>query len=106
MELTPEQLAVLERLRARGFHFAAFPLYEKKIAVQKGNCAVLLDPAEGGLRVFAEPSYLVAGNLSVAVTLGGETFFVWKQNRVPATQERLEELQRFARELAGALELP
>ena len=103
MDLTPEQLATLERLRARGFHFAAFPLYEKKIAVQKGNCAALLEPADGGLKIFAEPAYLVSGNLSVKVTAGAETFFVWKQNRVPATAERIEELERFERELGEAL---
>ena len=103
MDLTPEQLAVLERLRAHGFHFVAFPLYEKRIAVQKGNCAALLDPIDGTLKVFAEPAYLVNGNLSVKVAAGGETFFAWKQTRVPATPERLEELERFERELADAL---
>lgn len=102
-ELNETQLAVLERLRARGFQFMAFPLYEKKIGVRKGNCAALLDPADGGIRVFAEPAYLVAGNLSVKVAVGAEEFFVWKQNKVPATQERREELERFERELGEIL---
>lgn len=100
IELTPEQVAVLERLRARGFAFATFPLYSNKIGVRKGNCAALLDPVPGhGLRVFGEPCYLVEGKLSVPVTRGNQKFFVWKKNQVPATPERLEELGKFAREL-------
>ena len=105
VELSAAQLAVLERLRERGFQFMAFPLYEQRIGVRKGNCAVLLDPAEGQVRVFAEPAYLVAGNLSVVVTAGAEKFFVWKQNRVPVTRERLDELERFRRELDEVLAL-
>ena len=106
VELSEAQLAVLERLHARGFQFVAFPLYEQRIGVRRGNCAALLDPIEGQLRVFAEPAYLVAGNLSVVVGVGTEKFFVWKQNRIPATPERLEELQRFGRELGEILGRP
>jgi hypothetical protein len=103
LELTDAQLAILERLRARGFQFVAFPLYEKKLGVRKGNCAALLDPADGRLRVFASPAYLVEGNLSVVVTRGQERYFVWKQKRILATPERFEELDRFGRELEDVL---
>lgn len=104
-ELSPEQMAVLERLRGRGFVFAAFPLYEKQIGVKKGNCAVLVEPVDGGgMKRVGEASYLVAGNLSVRVTRGGEQWFVWKQNQVEATPERQRELERFAEELQELLE--
>lgn len=106
IELTAEQMSTLERLRERGFQFVAFPLYERRIGVRKGNCAALLDPSEGRLRVFAEPAYLVAGNLSVVVSTRAEKFFVWKQCRVLATPERLEELERFASELGELLARP
>ena len=106
MELTPDQMSTLELLHARGFQFVAFPLYEQKIGVRKGNCAALLDPSEGQLRVSAEPAYLVAGNLSVMVGTGTEKFFVWKQSRLSATPERLEELERFANELGEILARP
>jgi hypothetical protein len=102
-ELTDLHLAILERLRARGFQFIALPLYERKIGVRKRNCAALLDPVPEGLRVFGAPAYLVAENLSVVIHSGEERFFVWKQNKVPATAERLEELERFGRELSGIL---
>lgn len=119
-ELSPEQIAVLERLRSCGFTFVAFPLYASKIGVRKGNCAALLDPvypeAEGrrvagpdsvgassGLRIFGDPCYMIEGNLSVLVTQGGARMFVWKKNQLPATPERLDELQRFAGELEELL---
>jgi len=106
-ELTDAQLAVLERLRARGFSFVAFPLYASKIGVRKGNCAALLDPVGGGgLRLFGDPCYLVGGNLSVQVTQGDDKAFVWKKDRLPATPERLEELGRFAEELNDLLARP
>lgn len=99
-----EQVAVLGRLRSRGFTFVAFPLYASKIGVRKGNCAALLDPmASNGLRIFGDPCYMIEGNLSVLVTQGEARMFVWKKNRLPATSERLEELQRFAGELEELL---
>ena len=104
LELSDFQIAVLERLRAHGFTFIAFPLYASRIGVRKGNCAALLDPVTGGgLRVFGEPSYLLNGNLSVVIGEGDARVFVWKKDRLPATEERLEELRRFASELSDLL---
>jgi len=103
MELTPEQIAVLERLHGRGFALVAFPLYASKVGVRKGDCAALLDPVPGGLRAFGEPCYLVDGNLSVQVTQGGAKAFVWKTTRLGATPERLAELQAFREELEELL---
>lgn len=102
-ELTPEQIVVLERLRDHGFTLVAFPLYATKIGIRKGDCAALLDPAGGGMSVFGDPCYLVGGNLSVLVGKGTERFFIWKKSRLPATPERLAELERFARELSEFL---
>lgn len=100
LELTPQQLAILEKLRHRGFQFVAYPLYASHIGVRKGNCATLLTPVEGGgLRVFSEACYLVEGNLSVRVMRQGQAFFVWKQSAVPATPEREAELHRFSAEV-------
>ena len=103
-ELTPQHIAVLERLRARGFHFAAFPLYASYIGVKKESCAALLAPIEGnGMQVFGEPCYLVNGNLSVRVHKGGGEWFVWKRMQLEATPERRAELERFTEELSELL---
>lgn len=107
LELTPQQTAVLERLPGAGFALVAFPLYERHVGVRKGNCAALLSPgAAGALEIFGEPCYLVEGHLSVQVRHDGREWFVWKQQQIEATPERLVELERFKEELAAALRLP
>jgi hypothetical protein len=104
VELTPEQLALLERLAAQSFQVVSFPLYPGAVGVRKGNCAALLGPDEGrGLRLFGEPSYLLEGNFTVRVTRGGRPWFVWKKKEVEATPERMAELESFAEELVRTL---
>jgi hypothetical protein len=104
LELTPEQVALLERLAAQGFQVVSYPLYAHTVGVRKGNCAALLGPAEtGGLRVFGEPSFLVEGNLAVRVARAGRQWFVWKKKQVEATPERMGELEHFVKKLARAL---
>jgi hypothetical protein len=105
MEFTPQQIAILERLIAKEFSLVAFPLYANAVGVRKGSCAALLDPiANGGFRVFGEPCILLDGNLTVRITEKGKTWFVWKKQRVEATQERLSELENFVADLKLLLE--
>lgn len=97
-------MAVLERLRQRGFAFAAFPLYAAYIGVKKGNCAALLAPQDGTtLKVYGEASFLVGGQLSVRVRRPGGEYFVWKQSELEATPERRRELEAFRAELEELL---
>ncbi len=104
LELTPQQIAALERLAARGFEIVAFPLYASAVGVRRGNCAALLQPVtSGGMRLFAEPCYLVEGNLSVRVERGGSAWFVWKKKQLEATRERQAELDSFAQALSELL---
>ena len=57
-ELTPLQIAALDRLVARGFQLVAFPLYASAIGVRRDCFAALLMPVEGdGLRILGEPYY-------------------------------------------------
>ena len=71
LELSPQQIAVLERLVAQGFQVVPFPPYANAVGLRKGNCAALVGPAEGGgMKLVAEPCYLVDGNLSVRVSRG------------------------------------
>lgn len=105
LELTPQQIAVLERLVEKGFRPTAFPLYASHIGVRKENCAALLAPVDGGgMRVFGEPCYLLSGNLTVRVRRAGREWFVWKKTELEVTPERLAELTRFAEELVVLLE--
>ena len=105
LELTPEHVALLEQLTARGFQVVSFPLYASAIGVRKGNCAALLRPVEGGrLQLFGEPGYLLEGNLTVSVARAGRQWFVWKKKQIEVTPERMAELERFRSELAPLLD--
>ncbi|MGA2097920.1 MAG: hypothetical protein ABSH39_16595 [Candidatus Acidiferrum sp.] len=56
--------------------------------------------------MLAPPSYIVAGNLSVRLKRGAGEVFIWKKTELPATPERLAELESFRRELTEILEPP
>ena len=105
LELTPQQIALLERFAARGFEFVAFPLYASAIGVRKANCAALLQPIPGnGFRLFGEPCYLLEGNLSVCIQRAEKKWFVWKKKQLEATPARLAELDQFTAELTSLLQ--
>jgi hypothetical protein len=106
VEFTPQQMQTLERLFAAGFRPIAIPPYENALCVRRGECAAVLSPIpSGGLKLLAPPSYLVDGNLSVRLKRGAGEVFVWKKTELPATPERLQELELFRQELTDMLKL-
>lgn len=107
VELSPQQMQVIERLFGAGFRPIAIPPYENALCMRKGNCAALLAPVpSGGLKLLAPPSFVVDGNLSVKLKRGSGEVFVWKKQEVEATPDRLKELELFRRELTEILDLP
>jgi len=107
VELSPRQIQVMERLFEAGFRRIVIPPYENALCIKKSECAAVLAPVqEGGLKLLAPPSYLVAGNFSVKLKRGAREAFVWKQQEVEATPEKLRELKKFRDELTEILELP
>jgi hypothetical protein len=104
MELTHQQARSLERLQAHGFQIVAFALYPNYLGVRKGNCAALLAPVVSeGFAIYGTPTWLVGDNFGVRVKRNDGEWFVWKKERVEATPERVDELERFSGELADAL---
>jgi hypothetical protein len=104
MELTAQQIRILENLHARGFEIVAFPMYAEYVGVRRGECAALLAPVDsGGFRLFGEPTRLVGGNLAVRVTHPDGQWFVRKQERVAASPERIAELELFSADLSTGL---
>jgi hypothetical protein len=105
LELTPQQMQVLERAFAAGFQPVAIPLYESALCLRRGECAAVLTAnGAGSLRLLAPPTFIVDGNLSVKIKRAGREVFVWKTKEVPATPERLGELAKFREELSKILE--
>ena len=106
-ELTAKQMKVVERLFEAGFRPIAIPPYERALCMHRGDCAALLAPVEnGGLQLLAAPTFLVNGNVSVRIKRGDSEVFVFKKDELPATPERLKELEAFRTELVEILELP
>jgi hypothetical protein len=104
MDLSPQQMAILQRLHLGGFEIVAFPMYANYVGTRKGNYAALLAPAvAGGFNIFGAPAYLIGGNFSVRVRRDGREFFVWKKESIEVTSARLAELDAFAAELTQAL---
>jgi hypothetical protein len=104
VELTSQQLAILDRLRRRGFEVVAFPMYESYVGVRKGNCGALLSPAGADtFTLYGEPSYLVAGGLSARIIQSDGHWFVRKKEKLEASPERTAELESFAAELVDVL---
>jgi hypothetical protein len=104
MDVTPQQMAILQRLHLAGFEIVAFPMYANYVGTRKGNCAALLAPAPaGGFSIFGMPAHLIGGNLSVRIRRDGREFFVWKKESLEVTAARLTELDAFAAELSQAL---
>jgi hypothetical protein len=107
LELTPQQMKTVERLLEAGFRRLAIPPYESALCMRRGDCAAVLAPVpNGGLKLLAPATYLVDGNLSVRLKRGGGEVFVWKQNELAASPERLKELEKFRMELGEILDLP
>ncbi len=106
VELSPLQMATMERLFAAGFRPIAIAPYENALCVHRGECAAVLAPVEnGGLRLLAPATVMVDGNLSVRLKRAKGDVFVWKKTEVAATAERLKELEAFRGELVGILEM-
>ena len=106
-EFSPQQMQVIQRLLEAGFRPIAIAPYKSALCMRKGDCAAVLAPVpNAGLKLLAPPSYLVDGNFSVKLKRTQGNVFVWKSREVPATPERLRELEAFRSELTEILELP
>jgi hypothetical protein len=104
MELTGKQMQVMQRLFEAGFRPIAIPPYESALCLRRGECAVVLAPVEnGGFRVLAPASFLVNGKFGVRVRRGGKEVFVFKQQELEVTQERLHGLAEFQKSLEEIL---
>ena len=107
VELSPQQMQVMERLFEAGFRPIAIPPYENALCMRKGNCVAALAPVpNAGLKLLAPPSFMVDGNFSVKLRRGSGEVFVWKKKEVEATPERMRELDSFKSELQEILESP
>ena len=97
-------MQVMQRLFEAGFRPIAIPPYESALCLRRRECAAVLAPVEnGGFRILAPASFLVGGKFGVRVRRGGKEVFVFKQQELEATRERLDELAEFQKNLEEIL---
>ena len=97
-------MQVMQRLFEAGFRPIAIPPYESALCLRRRECAAVLAPVEnGGFRILAPASFLVGGKFGVRVRRGGKEVFVFKQQELEATRERLDELAEFQKSLEEIL---
>ena len=103
MDLTPAQLAALEKLLRAGFRFVTIERVERCLGVERDGFVALLDPADGGLKVFGQVGLRIADGIGMLVDRSGGKAFVWHGDSVPATPPLLETYHRFKAELEQLL---
>ena len=93
----------LQRIYLAGFELQTFERFPKAIGVVKGNCVALLTATPGGLTLIGTPGWRMGEVLGVLTEKDGRQVFQSKSEVVEATAERLEELERFRRDLQDLL---
>jgi len=104
MDLTPTQIATLERFLQAGFRFVTLERMERYPGVEKDGFVALLDLSGGRLAQFGQVGYLFPEGLGMLVERGDGKAFVWKSKSVSATPELLAGYERFRREVRALLE--
>lgn len=98
----------LEKLLEEGFEFRTSPTYPRHVITVKYQFAALLEMTpEGRIKQFSAAGLLLeTGEIALLVERQGRAAFVYKSKEVAAEPEKLENYQRFLRELRAAVEQP
>lgn len=105
-ELSPEQIATLQRLLKAGFEFVQLEHVQRYLPVQKNGFVALLDPAGAKLGIFGQIGYRMGEGVGMLIESRGSKSFVWKKQSVAATPALLETYSAFRKELEELLQGP
>jgi hypothetical protein len=94
---------LLQRIYAAGFELQTFERYPRAIGVSRGDCIVLLEPSETGLRMLGSPGWKLGGFMGVLTSKAGRQVFQFKSETIDATVGRLEQLARFREDIEQLL---
>src|SRR5262245_65545739 len=94
---------LLQRIYAAGFELQTFDRYPRAIGVSRGDCIVLLEPFDNGLRMVGSPGWKLGGFMGVLTSQAGRQVFQYKAEVIEATPDRLQELSQFRQELEALL---
>jgi len=94
-------------LRGHGFELLEAPGVQNRIFLKKNNCSAAVEKtAEGGVRIFAYPGYLIGGEISKLINRGYQQFLKTTKIEAPATADKLHALHQFTEELKEAIGAP
>ena len=98
---------VLAHLRQQGFDLLEAPGTSNRIFLKKHNCSAAIEKDEqGGVRLFAKPGHLIAGEISKLIDRGYQKFLKTSKSELPASADHLRALHHFSEELKEALGAP
>ena len=96
---------VLEKLLQKGFSLRSLAAYPRHLAVEKYDCAALLERTpEGRWKQFSAAGHLIDGQIALLVERNGRKVFAYKSKKLPAEGEALQNFGRFQQELRSVLE--
>ena len=104
MDMTPAQVAALERFLKAGFKFVTLEHVERYLAVEKEGFVALLDPSDSRLNLFGQVGYRMERGIGMLIERGAGKAFVWKSQSVPATPQLVAAYERCKAEVRGLLE--
>jgi hypothetical protein len=91
-------------LREHGFDILDAPGTQNRVFLKKLNCSAAIEKnADGGVRVFAKPGYLIGTEISRLIDKGYQKFLKTTKTEVPATADHLKALHEFSEELREAV---
>ena len=97
----------LDYFRQNGFDLLEAPGTKDRIFLKKNNVSAAIEKdADGSVRLFARPGYLIGGEISKLVDRGYQKFLKTTKTEVPATADHLQALHAFSQELREATGIP
>jgi hypothetical protein len=102
----PDSAEQLQRIYLAGFELQTFDRYPKCVGVIRDNCIALLIPGVDGLQILGTPGWRMGEVMGVLTEIKGQKVFQAKAERVEATLEHLNTLQRFREDLNKLLGRP
>ena len=103
----PSYESAVASLRDNGFDLLEAPGVQNRVFAKKYNCSAAIErEADGGVKLFARPGYLISGEIAKLVDRGYQKFLKTTKAEVPATAEQLKALHDFNQELRTATGIP
>jgi hypothetical protein len=90
--------------REHGFDILEAPGTNNRVFLKKYHCSAAIErTADGGVKIFAYPGYMMGGEISKLVDYGHQKVLKTSKAEYPATADHLQALHEFAEELKGGI---